>query len=47
MINELLKNFSNEKPSNLLKTILNDTAKSLSKKFNRDIFIFIHEPQGI
>ncbi|WP_175420026.1 ATP-binding protein [Marinitoga sp. 1154] len=44
MINELLKNFSNENPSNLLKAVLNDTAKTLSQKFKTDIYIFIHEP---
>ncbi|KAF2955094.1 ATP-binding protein [Marinitoga sp. 38H-ov] len=44
MLNELLKKFSIENPSNLLKVVLNDTAKNLSKKFNRNIYIFIHEP---
>lgn len=44
MLNDILKNFSNEDPSNLLKSILNDTAKNLSEKFNTKVFIFIHEP---
>ncbi|SHE81391.1 PAS/PAC sensor signal transduction histidine kinase [Marinitoga hydrogenitolerans DSM 16785] len=44
MLSDLLKNFSNENPSKLLKTILNETAKNLSKTFKRDIFIFVHEP---
>ncbi|MBM7559426.1 sensor histidine kinase [Marinitoga litoralis] len=44
MINELLKKFSIETPANLLKVVLNDTAKNLSEKFNRNIYIFIHEP---
>ncbi|GAB6189762.1 hypothetical protein JCM30566_15040 [Marinitoga arctica] len=44
MINELLKNFSNEKPSELLNVILNDSAKSLHKKFNSNVFIFVYEP---
>ncbi|AEX86248.1 PAS domain S-box [Marinitoga piezophila KA3] len=44
MLNNLLRSFSNEPPTKLLKTILNNTAKSLAEKFNTDIFIFIHEP---
>lgn len=44
MINELLKNFSNEKPAELLNAILNDSAKSLYKKFNSNVFIFVYEP---
>lgn len=44
MINELLKNFSNEKPAELLNAILNDSAKSLHKKFNSNVFIFVYEP---